>query len=46
MDALYAEILNACDWSDKDVVNDYHLFMGAVITVKTPLLSSALQSLY
>jgi hypothetical protein len=46
MDALYVEILNACDWSDEDVVNDYHLFMGAVMAVKTPLSSSALQSLH
>jgi hypothetical protein len=46
MDALYTEILNGCDWSDEDVVNDYHSFMGAVITVKTPLSSSALRSLY
>ena len=45
MDALYAEILNTCDWSDEDVVNDYHLFMGAVMAVKTPLSSPALQSL-
>jgi len=46
MDALYAEILGACDWTDADFVHSYQLVIGTVITVKTPISSSALQSIY
>jgi hypothetical protein len=46
MDALYAEVLGTCDWSDHDFVHDYKLVMGAIMAVKTPLSASALKSLY
>jgi hypothetical protein len=46
MDVLYADILNSCNWSDEDFVQDYHLLMGMILAVKTPLSSSALQLLY
>jgi hypothetical protein len=46
MDALYADILSSCDWSDNDFIQDYQLLMGSILAVKTPLSSSALQSLH
>ncbi|KIM76163.1 hypothetical protein PILCRDRAFT_651647 [Piloderma croceum F 1598] len=46
MDALYVEVLNACDWNDRDFVHDYKLVIGTIIAAKTPLSSSALQSLH
>lgn len=46
MDALYADVLSACDWSDPDFVCDYKLVIGIIIAAKTPLSSFALQSLY
>jgi hypothetical protein len=46
MHVLYAEVLSACDWSDHDFVHDYKLVIGAIIAVKTPLSSSAIQSLH
>jgi hypothetical protein len=44
--ALYAEVLDACDWSDHDFVHDYTLVIGTIMAVKTPLSSSALRSLH
>lgn len=46
MDALYAQILDACDWTDQDFVQSYKLVIGTIMTVKTPISSSALRSLY
>ena len=46
MDALYADILSTCDWSDEDFLQGYHLLMGAILAVKSPLSSSALRSLH
>jgi hypothetical protein len=46
MDALYAEVLDACSWDDHDFVHDYELVIGAILAVKTPLSTRALQSLY
>jgi hypothetical protein len=46
MDALYAEILSACNWRDEDFVHDYELVIGTVMAAKTPISSSALQSLH
>ena len=46
MNALYAEVLRACDWSDYDFVHDYNLVIGTIVVAKTPLSSSALQSLH
>jgi hypothetical protein len=46
MDALYADVLSACDWNDEDFVHDYKLIIGAIMAAKTPFSSSALQSLH
>lgn len=46
LDNLYASILATCDWDDEDFVEGYHMFMGAIIAAKTPLSTSALQSLH
>jgi hypothetical protein len=46
MHALYAEVLNACHWRDHYFVHDYELVIGTIIAVKTPLSSSAIQSLH
>jgi hypothetical protein len=46
MDALYADILSSCDWSDEDFVRDYHLLMGTILAAKIPLSSCVLQSLH
>src|SRR5258708_3330327 len=46
MDALYADVLSACNWSDEDFVHNYKLIIGTIMAAKTPLSSSALQSLH
>lgn len=46
MDKLYAEILEAYDWSDEDFVADFRLLVGAIMAAKTPLSASALQALH
>ena len=46
MDDLYSAILRACDWDDDDFVEGYTLVMGAILAAKTPLSTSALQSLH
>lgn len=46
MDELYSNILDACDWSDEDFSAGYHLFMGAIMAVKTPLSLATLQNLH
>ncbi|KAF9003356.1 hypothetical protein BDQ17DRAFT_1356069 [Cyathus striatus] len=46
MTKLYSTILNSCNWNDKDFVEGYRLVMGAIIALKTPLSSNALQSLH
>jgi hypothetical protein len=46
MDELYSAILAACDWSDKDFAEGYHVFIGAIMAAKTPLSMSALRSLH
>lgn len=45
MDGLLLTILQSCDWTDPDFVEDYQLFMGAVLASKVPLSASALQPL-
>jgi hypothetical protein len=46
MDALYAEILSTCNWSDEDFLQSYYLHVGAIMAVKSPLSSSALRALH
>jgi hypothetical protein len=46
MDSLYSSIMKTCNWQEKAFVEGYHLLMGAIMAAKTPLSSSALQSLY
>ena len=46
MDVLYAVILSTCNWSDEDFLEGYHLLIGAILAVKSPLSPSALQSLH
>jgi hypothetical protein len=46
MDTLYVTILNTCNWRDEAFVHGYGLLMGAIMTAKTPLSMSALQSLH
>ena len=45
MDALYSSILKDCGWDDPAIVEDYQLFMGALLASKVPLSASAIQSL-
>src|SRR3984957_748013 len=46
MDKLYAEILNNSDWDDKSYVEMYHLVVGSIVALKTPLSASAIQALH
>ena len=46
MDKLYAEILNNSDWDDKSYVEMYHLVVGSIVALKTPLSASAIQTLH
>src|SRR3984957_2538539 len=46
MDKLYAEILNNPDWDDKSYVEMYHLVVGSIVALKTPLSASAIQTLH
>ena len=46
INALYAEVLSDCKWSDEDFVHDYELVIGSIVAAKTPLSASALQSLH
>jgi AAA ATPase domain len=46
MDALYLTILQSCKWRDKAFSKGYSLLMGAIMAVKVPLSSSALQTLH
>jgi hypothetical protein len=46
MDALYSEVLCACNWDDEDFVHGYHLVVGAIMAAKTPLSSRALKSFH
>ena len=46
MDKLYMTILATCNWNDMAFVQGYYLLMGAIMAAKTPLSTSALQSLH
>ena len=46
MNVLYLTILQNCNWNDPDFIHEYRLIMGSIITAKTPLSISALQSLH
>jgi AAA ATPase domain len=46
MNSLYLTILQNCNWKDPEFVHGYPLIMGSIITAKTPLSISALQSLH
>jgi hypothetical protein len=46
MDQMYTTILLRCNWEDEDFVKGYYLLMGTIMAVKTPLSTSALQSLH
>jgi hypothetical protein len=46
MNVLYAKVLTDCNWSNEGFVHDYKLIIGSVVVAKTPLSSSALQSLH
>src|SRR3984957_6820757 len=46
MDKLYAEILNNADWDDRSYVEMYHLVVGSIVALKTPLSAFAIQTLH
>src|ERR1700722_10725605 len=46
MDKLYAEILNNSDWDDKSYVEMYHLVVGSIVALKTPVPASAIRTLH
>lgn len=46
MDKLYATILSACNWNDRDFAKSCHRLLGAAVATKTPLTMRALNSLY
>ncbi|KDQ10761.1 hypothetical protein BOTBODRAFT_473159 [Botryobasidium botryosum FD-172 SS1] len=46
MDEIYSKILQACDWNSLGFKRDYGLVMGAILALKSPLSSSALQMLH
>ncbi|KDQ10770.1 hypothetical protein BOTBODRAFT_473278 [Botryobasidium botryosum FD-172 SS1] len=46
MDEIYSKILQACDWKNLGFKRDYGLAMGAILALKSPLSSSALQTLH
>ncbi|KDQ16583.1 hypothetical protein BOTBODRAFT_253016, partial [Botryobasidium botryosum FD-172 SS1] len=46
MDEIYTKVLQACDWNSLGFKRDYDLIMGAILALKSPLSSSALQTLY
>jgi len=46
MDKLYTEILDNSDWDDKSYVEMYHLDVGSIVALRTPLSASAIQTLH
>ncbi len=45
LDALYTAILSKCNWEDKRFKHDYPIVMGAIITAKSPLSTTAWDTL-
>lgn len=45
MAELYSTILSVCPWDDEDFTSNYQVVLGTVLALKTPLPTSAIQSL-
>ncbi len=45
LDALYTAILSKCNWKDKTFKHDYPIVMGAIVTAKSPLPTTAWDTL-
>src|SRR5258708_2042420 len=45
LDALYTTILSKCNWEDETFEHDYPIVMGAILTAKSPLSTTAWDAL-
>ncbi|KAI0064350.1 TPR-like protein [Artomyces pyxidatus] len=46
MEYLYKSILDECNWKDVDFKKGYSIFMGTILTLRTPLSASIIDALH